>query len=158
MSTAVVPTETLQGDFGAYLMREPTLVAAVGIDEVNGQPAIYPGTGEQDSKADPYIVWRFENYSELQLVGGPPDVADITAHFECYAGNYETAKGVGAVIQNFLRFLPLPIRLPDPSGIPGAFILLAHWIIAARDDENQEGGLFETVVEVGLQVQFELVA
>jgi hypothetical protein len=143
-----VASDVVESLWGGYMLAQAALVAAVPLDQ-NQVPAIYPVLGRQDSNTDPYIIWEFVEYSEEQPIGGPADVADARVKISCFSMNWDTAKAVGRTVRDTFRFLQFPVALGPHSTI------LGYWVISSPDDADaSEAGLFESVVEIGMQLQF----
>lgn len=136
---------SIQTDFGAFLLASNTLVTAVPTDE-RGKPAIYYGWGPQDSAADPYLVYKFPRYSEEQQVGGPASIASAEISISCFSRVPDNANALASVVLTLLRFEPLAFTM-------GSFIVNQTWIRETRDEVAAELGLFEVVIEVGMDLQ-----
>ena len=154
MTPAFVYAPPIQPAFGAYLT-QGLVGAGVIFNDEGGSPAVYPTRGRQDSSTDPYAWWRFTSYTQHQDVGGstnpqqtgPPEIANAYCQVHCLSKVYETAWAVADAAIKLLQY---------SAPITGGPKVLGSWIVNAYDADAPEIGMFEAIVEVGMQLQLDL--
>jgi|SRR5579863_217441 len=132
----------IQSAIGAYLLSNAALLAAIPNDE-GGAPAIYPVRGLQDSRADPYIIFRVAGWNEITPLTSPVPFGTAQVIVSCYSLNYDTAASVAKLVILALRYL---------NGVSmGTELAQGSWIVSMRDEDQSDAGVYEIVVEANIQ-------